>query len=239
MSNSLPNSIRANTLAWHWLNPSNLWHVCQTNDNSYFKMCKFHKISINYNIIDIIFASRLDTGLLSSSCVQGSPWLDEGPRGISLGHCIMSWMRAQVVRSIGAWLACDTIAWHAVICVCHHLWLALASALPSLGIATTFEWSPRNLCSCSWKVHTVALITNSFVKRTPSLDASAREAAVKGAGGGATCKCKLHIADVSVAMGGLGAPVAEEVGLVGRLIELDDKDLNPLVDLHDGVLLYD
>lgn len=102
----------------------------------------------------------------------------------------------------------------------------LVYAPASLGTATALIQDPENLCFCGWKVDTAMLTTNGSIKGIPIFDASARGVVVRDADSGATCKCLLLGADVS--MGGLGAPVAGEFGLRGRLIELHDKGLKLL-----------
>lgn len=61
---------------------------------------------------------------------------------------------------------------------------------------------------------------------------------MRDAGDGAARRCVLLSADASVVMGGFGASVVKEVGLIGRLIELHDRGLNPLADLLGGILGY-
>lgn len=56
--------------------------------------------------------------------------------------------------------------------------------------------------------------------------------------GGAVRGCTLLGVDVSIATGGFGAPVAGEVSPVGRLMEFNDKDLDPNANFHGSVLRY-
>lgn len=81
-----------------------------------------------------------------------------------------------------------------------------ASTSAPLGTVTTFEQNPENLRSCGWKMDAVALTTNGSIKENPSLDASARRAVVRDAGGSAAFRRTLLVADGSVAAGGLGWP---------------------------------
>lgn len=77
-----------------------------------------------------------------------------------------------------------------------------------------------------------------YLKITPSLDTGAREAAARDADDGAACEKTLLVADMAVVAGGLGAPMVREVGLIGYLIELHDKSLNPHVVFQGGILGY-
>lgn len=62
--------------------------------------------------------------------------------------------------------------------------------------------------------------------------------AVRVVGNRSARRCMLLGANPLVAAGGLGAPVAREVGLIVCLIELHGKGLDPLPNLQDGVLGY-
>lgn len=83
-----------------------------------------------------------------------------------------------------------------------------------------------------------ALTTSDSIGGTPSLDASARGPRVRDASGRAAHKCILLGTDASAATGGRRAPVAEKVGLIGRLIKLHGKGLNPLANLYGSILRY-
>lgn len=68
------------------------------------------------------------------------------------------------------------------------------------------------------------------MRRTPSLDAGAGGTMVNDTDSRAMHRCALLGMDASVDRGNLGAPVAIEVGLVGHLIEFNNKDVDPLAD---------
>lgn len=80
-------------------------------------------------------------------------------------------------------------------------------------------------------MYAVTLAITGFVEETHSLDAGAREAAMRDTSCGATCRCTLLSVDVLIVAGGFGAPMVREVGHVGRLTELHDMGLNPLANL--------
>lgn len=97
----------------------------------------------------------------------------------------------------------------------------LTSASSPLDTMSALE----NLWSYDQKVGTAALTIDSFIKGTLIMDFGAWGAAMKDVGNGAVHRNTLLGANVSIAAGGLRAPMARVLGLIGCLVELHDKGL--------------